>query len=70
MELKVGDKVRVKSDDFIEYGVIVWIWADPDLGFKDAYIASFGNSFPVESPKQKPDILRYALSSLELVREI
>ncbi len=70
MELKVGDKIRVKSDDFIEYGVIVWIWEDPVLGFKDAFIASFGDSFPVDLPEKKPDIWRYALSSLELVSEI
>ena len=65
MELKVGDRVRVKSDDFVEYGVIVWIWDDPEFGFKDAFIASFGDSFPIGAPETKPEVWRYALSSLE-----
>ena len=70
MELKVGDKIRVKSTGLAEYGVIVWIWDDPDLGFKDAFIASFGDSFPAGTPETKPSIWRYALSSLELISGI
>ncbi|HEX5793915.1 MAG TPA: hypothetical protein VFY01_11610, partial [Rheinheimera sp.] len=70
MELNIGDKIRVKSDKFIEYGIIVWIWEDPDCGFKDAFIASFGDSFPVGTPQKKPEVWRYAISSLELANEI
>ena len=69
MELTVGDKVKIKSDDFVEVGIIVWIWDDPEIGFKDAFIASFGNKFPTGAPTEKPEIWRYALSSLERVIE-
>ncbi len=60
----IGQKVKLVTNTSVEVGVIVWIWEDEEYGFKDAYVALFGESFPENQPSEMPGIYRYALSSL------
>jgi hypothetical protein len=69
--LPVGTKVRYDGlqDGGPEFGVVVHCWMSEELGGYDCYVAFFGNEFPSGRPKQKPYVLRYAASSLNIVRE-
>ncbi len=62
--LKIGDPVR--HLDTGEVGVVVWMWDVDDSG-ADAYVAFYGDSFPVEEPTDKPYVLRYYTTSLEKI---
>lgn len=63
MSFTVGQKVRLKSTG--EVGVIVCLWTN-DHGDEDSYIAFFGAAFPTGEPAQKPYVLRYFTTGLEL----
>jgi hypothetical protein len=58
-------KVRLIGTDRV--GVVVCGWDDGNE--RDYYIAFFGSAFPDGKPDQKPYILRYPESSLELLNE-
>jgi hypothetical protein len=64
MSLRIGQKVRLRSTG--EVGVVVWTWQNVH-GDVDAYVAFFGESFPVGKPSQPPGIMRYYERSLEPV---
>jgi len=70
--LKVGSKVRRRStsetdEELIEVGVVVHLWVDPETELQDAYIAFFGEEFPQGKPSEKPVVLRYFASGLEVI---
>ena len=60
-EIRVGDRVLLKSTG--EVRVVIWVWEDD--GAKDCYVAFFGNSFPDGKPSESPYVLQYFTSSLE-----
>jgi len=62
--LTIGDAVRHR--DTGEVGIIVWMRSSDD-GAADTYVAFFGDSFPVDDPKEKPYVLRYYSTSLEKI---
>ena len=59
-----AQKVRLTSTG--EVGVVVWTWRDQH-GDADAYVAFFGEAFPNGAPAERPYILRYCDSSLEVL---
>jgi hypothetical protein len=67
--LPVGTKVRYDGlgEGGPEFGVVVHCWMSHEIGGYDCYVAFFGNEFPDGHPKQKPYVLRYAASSLNVV---
>jgi hypothetical protein len=69
--LPAGTKVRYGGleEDGPEFGVVVHCWMSEEIGGYDCYVAFFGNEFPSGRPKQKPYVLRYAASSLNVVSE-
>jgi len=67
--LAPGTRVRLNNegDELLsEYGVIVHCWRDEKIHAFDCYIAFFGDQFPSGEPSEKPYILRYYASSLEI----
>jgi hypothetical protein len=66
-QLHIGQKVRHPSTR--EVGVVVWLWESNEYGDVDAYIAFFGSQFPTGIPNEKPYVLRYYESSLEVLTE-
>jgi hypothetical protein len=58
---------RVKHRDTGEVGIVVHAWKDAD-GTIDAYVAFFGEEFPEGAPAEKPYVLRYLESTLEVLR--
>lgn len=71
-DLKVGSKVRRRftsesDEDMTEVGVVVHLWMDPETELQDAWIAFFGEEFPKGKPAEKPVILRYFASGLEVI---
>ena len=50
-----------------EYGVVVQCWDDDEIGGYDCYVAFFGSKLPSGKPEEKPYVLRYAATSLDLV---
>jgi hypothetical protein len=66
-----GTKVRLDGQDKggPEYGVVVHCWHDTDIDAYDCYVAFFGSSYPTAKPSEKPNVLRYATTSLNVVEE-
>jgi hypothetical protein len=52
-----------------EYGVVVHCWDDDEIGGHDCYVAFFGSALPEGRPEQKPYVLRYAATSLNVVKD-
>lgn len=52
-----------------EFGVVVYCWQDPEIGFFDCYVAFFGTEVPNGIPEQKPYVLRYAAMTLVRLEE-
>jgi hypothetical protein len=50
-----------------EYGVVVHCWFEDEIGAYDCYVAFFGNELPTRKPAEKPYILRYLSTSLNVV---
>ena len=66
--LPPGTPVRYDgSEDGPEYGVVVHCWLDEAMEAHDCYVAFFGNKQPTGKPSEKPYILRYFSTSLEVV---
>ena len=63
----VGRRVRLSATG--EAGVIVHVWEDPEVKTTDCYVAFFGDEIPDGKPEKPPHVLRYFLSSLELIDE-
>jgi hypothetical protein len=69
MKLSRGDLVSYDGGaGFKEYGIVVHGWRD-DTGIEDYYVAFFGREIPTGRPSDKPAILRFYGSSLDLVLE-
>lgn len=49
-----------------EYGVVIHCWLDDTIGGYDCYVAFFGHRQPTGKPAEKPYVLRYASTSLEV----
>ena len=62
--LQPGQRVKHRSTG--EVGIVVCAWRD-EFGAVDAYVAFFGKSFPEGAPSDKPYLLRYYESSLEVL---
>ncbi len=64
--LAPGTKVRLRNptEGEYEHGVVVHCWGDDEIDAYDCYVAFFGGEMPVRKPREKPYILRYAVSSL------
>jgi hypothetical protein len=67
--LPIGTKVRYDGSGQPEFGVVVYCWMSEDIRGYDCYVAFFGNEFPSGPPQQRPYVLRYAASSLDVVSE-
>jgi len=69
IDVKEKDLVgkKVKHPDSGECGIIVHAWFNELITAVDCYIVFFGEEFPVEKPKQKPYVLRYAEAGLEFL---
>jgi len=67
MELKRGTKVKLINTG--EVGVIVHTWFDNQMDATDCHVAFYGEEFPSGKPSEKPYVLRYFSSSLEVVNE-
>ena len=70
--IQVGDRVKRTYElngetSQTEVGVVVHIWRDSETDLDDAYIAFFGSEFPEGKPSEKPVVLRYYVSGLELL---
>lgn len=71
--LPAGTRVRLDSlvddNDAVtsEYGVVVHCWLDEEFGFHDCYVAFFEGGFPQGEPIEKPNVLRYAATSLTVL---
>jgi hypothetical protein len=61
--------VRLDSGqrDGPEYGVVIHCWEDDEIHAWDCYIGFFGTSFPNAKPSEKPYVLRYAVTSLDVI---
>jgi len=69
--LPAGTRVRLDSGEGgPEFGVVVHCWSE-DLGdgflIYDCYVAFFGREFPDGSPEEKPYVLKYASTSLQVL---
>ncbi len=51
-----------------EYGVVIHCWHDDEIGAYDCYVAFFGSALPAGKPDEKPYVLRYAASSLNVLQ--
>jgi len=69
--LSAGTKVRYDGlvEGGPEFGVVVHCWMSEEIGGYDCYVAFFGSEFPSGTPRTKPYILRYAASSLNVIKE-
>ena len=69
----VGRRVCRRADNLdseygSEFGVILHAWIDEQLEVVDCYVVFFGDRWPTAGqPIEKPYVLRYLLSSLELL---
>jgi len=69
----VGRRVCRRADNLDseyrpEFGVILNAWIDEQLEAVDCYVLFFGDRWPTAGqPIEKPYVLRYLLSSLELL---
>jgi len=63
--IKPGTRVRLSSSG--EYGIIVHCWYSEEIDDYDCYVAFYGTSFPDEKTYCKPYILRYGITSLEIL---
>lgn len=63
-----GTKVRLRNptDGQYEHGVVVHCWGDDEIDAYDCYVAFFGAEMPIRKPSDKPYVLRYAASSLQV----
>jgi hypothetical protein len=84
-EIECTEEAKMRSDSFLpagtkvrldglqeggpEFGVVVHCWMSDEIGGYDCYVAFFGDEFPSGAPNQKPYVLRYAASSLDVVSE-
>jgi hypothetical protein len=50
-----------------EYGAVIHCWFEDEIGGYDCYVAFFGKELPTGKPAEKPYILRYASTSLNVV---
>lgn len=50
-----------------EYGVVVHCWDDEEAHGYDCYVAFFGSALPSGKPNERPYVLRYASSSLDVI---
>jgi hypothetical protein len=50
-----------------EYGVVIHCWDDDDIQAWDCYVGFFGSTFPTGKPNEKPYVLRYAVTSLDVI---
>ena len=69
--LPAGTKVRYDglAEGGPEFGIVVHCWMSEDIGGYDCYVAFFGSELPSGHPKTKPYVLRYAASSLSVIKE-
>jgi hypothetical protein len=67
--IPAGAKVRDDGTGEPEFGIVVHCWVNEEAGGYDCYVAFFGNEFPSGKPMQKPYVLRYFASSLNVVSE-
>jgi len=69
--LSAGTKVRLDGnvEGGPELGVVVHCWMSEEIGGYDCYVAFFGSELPSGRPKTKPYVLRYAASSLKVIKE-
>lgn len=51
-----------------EYGVVVHCWLNEQMQAYDCYVAFFGGSLPTGAPNERPYVLRYFSTSLEVIR--
>lgn len=67
--LAPGTKVRLNSgpSEGPEYGVVIHCWDDDEIQAWDCYVGFFGASFPTGKPREKPYVLRYAVTSLDVI---
>jgi hypothetical protein len=67
--LPPGTPVRYDGlvDGGPEYGVVVHCWLEEEFGSYDCYVAFFGNQQPAGAPVERPYVLRYASTSLEVI---
>lgn len=66
--LPPGTRVRYDGlGDGPEFGVVVHSGYSDEIVGHDCYVAFFGTEFPTSAPDQKPYVLRYASSSLNVV---
>ncbi len=67
--LPPGTKVRYDGliDGGPEFGVVIHCWVDDDGGFHDCLIAFFGDALPEGKPAERPYVLRYAATSLNVI---
>jgi hypothetical protein len=70
----IGRRVCRRADNLdseygSEFGVILNAWIDEQLEAVDCYVVFFGDRWPTagQPPIEKPYVLRYLLSSLELL---
>jgi len=64
---KVSHEIEGIDEFYIEYGVIVNAWYDDFLDTIDCYVAFYDPDKTFCEKKHRPNILRYVLSSLELI---
>lgn len=57
----VGKGVRLKSTS--EAGIVIALWKD-ELDVQYAYVAFYGEEFPIGKPDTKPQVLRYPTADL------
>src|SRR5262245_35033789 len=69
--LSAGTKVRYDglTEGGPEFGVVVHCWMSEEIGGYDCYVAFLSGEFPSGPLKTKPYILRYAASSLKVIKE-
>ena len=66
-----GTKVRLINnvDGSWEDGVVVHCWLNDEINAYDCYVAFFGEAIPAGQPAAKPYVLRYASTSLTVLKE-
>ncbi|WGM32185.1 hypothetical protein [Brevundimonas sp. NIBR11] len=69
--LEPGTPVRRTNigDGIWEDGVVVHCWFDDELRAYDCYVAFFGDAIPEGEPSVKPYVLRYASTSLVVIKD-
>jgi len=69
--LSAGTRVRYDGnvEGGPEFGIVVHCWMSEEIGGYDCYVAFFGGELPSGPAKSKPYILRYAASSLKVIKE-